>query len=156
MVVTSGRSSCKTPATSADQVGSLYLSRIKLNQQLSMSLSKMSTTFHTTLLPGRLIQSVLLPLSSLTAVHLIFTVSCLCSHSSTQMNHTSGKYSTITAGAWHCSPALSDRLRSRTNGVAITVTYLLSIRFLPSFSKFPHPELCPLSLWISFVPLLDP
>ena len=57
----------------------------------------MSTTFYTTRLPGCLIQSVLLPLSSLTAVHLIFAAFCQSPQSLTQTNYTSGKYS-VTLG----------------------------------------------------------
>ena len=57
--VTSGGSIGMTPARHKGQVPSLPL--IELNQQLSVSSSEMSTTFHTALLPARLIQSVLLP-----------------------------------------------------------------------------------------------
>ena len=66
---------------------------IELDQQLSVSSSSMSPKFNTTLLPGRLIQSILLPLSSLTAVHLIFSACSQSPQSSTQTNHTNGKYS---------------------------------------------------------------
>ena len=94
---------------------------IELDQQLSVSSSSMSPKFNTTLLPGRLIQSVLLPLSSLTAVHLIFAICCQSSQISTQTNHTSGKCS-MTLGRFE-SQHLPENRNCEKNAMTIGTTF---------------------------------
>ena len=130
--VTSGGSDHMTPARFKGQVHSL--SPIKLKQELSMSSPSMSTTFYTTLLPGRLIQSVL-PLSSLTAAHLFFAAFCQSPQISTKTKCTDGKYS-MTLGLFE-SQYLPESRTCEKNDMATATTFRYT--FDTSTGKFILP-----------------